>query len=284
MSLPMRVLGRTALEVSILGHGAEALGRDRRSFEALIEFPKRGLAEFIGKAISRRKSEFTIVTKCGWTRDWSPAWSPPELANAIDQSLRDLKIDGLDVLLLHSCSLDDLKRGESIRVIQKAQRDGKARFIGYSGDNDALKWAVESEVFDVVECSFSILDQGNALHIAEAQRRNLGVMIKRTLANAVPGRSEKPRSEYAAQYWPRWQEFRAALQPQFIQPEIDWLDTALRYAAFWPGVTSVLVGSSHADHMLAHLQNLAKGPLPDPTRAALLEAYSKVGLNWPGLG
>ena len=58
----------------------------------------------------------------------------------------------------------------------------------------------------------------------------------------------------------------------------------MRFAAFWSGVSSVLIGSSHAEHMLSNLKHIAKGPLPDPTKAALLDAYSKVGVNWPGLG
>lgn len=295
-----RTLGRTGLTVSILGFGAEALGRQGRTFEdaqrtlnavldmgvTLIDTASAygNSEEFIGRAISHRNGEFTLVTKCGWTSDWSPAWSPRELARTIDESLRRLRVDALDVLLLHSCPVQDLQRGEVIHSIRSAQNQGKARFIGYSGDNDALRFAVASGIFDVIECSFSMLDQANANAIAEAQERNIGLLIKRPLANAVPGRTEKPRSDYAAEYWPRWQEFQKALQPKVIQPEIDWLETAIRFSAFWPGVTSVLVGSSHADHIKAHITSLEKEALPNPTRAALLEAYANVGVGWPGLG
>lgn len=295
-----RALGRTGLSVSILGFGAEAVGRQGRSFEeadrtlnavldmgvTLIDTASAyGHSEaFIGRAISHRKDDWTLITKCGWNSDWSPAWKPPELEKAIETSLRLMKLDALDVLLLHSCPLEDLERGEATRVIQNAHSQGKVRFIGYSGDNDALRYAVESGVFDVIECSFSNLDQANATAIAESAKRNVGVLIKRPIANAVPGRLEKPRSEYAAQYWPRWEEFRKAIDHSVIPDNTDWLDTAIRFSGFWPGVTSVLVGSSHAEHMLSNMHSLAQGPLSDISREALLETYSKVGINWDGLG
>jgi aryl-alcohol dehydrogenase-like predicted oxidoreductase len=299
-SIAHRTLGRSNLSVSILGFGAEAIGRQGRSFEeadrtlnavldmgvTLIDTASAyGQSEaFIGRAISQRKKDWTLVTKCGWNSDWSPAWKPTELEQAIENSLRLMKLEALDVMLLHSCPLEDLKRGEATGVIQKAQSQGKARFIGYSGDNEALRYAVESGVFDVIECSFSILDQANAAAIAEAAKRNLGVVIKRPIANAVPGRSEKPRSEYAAQYWPRWQEYRGAIVDKAIPQSSDWLNTAIRYAGFWPGVRSVLVGSSHAEHMLENAKALAAGPLANVEQTDLTEAFLSVGRDWPGLG
>ena len=297
-TLLTRTLGRTGLDVSILGYGAEALGRRGRAFEdagrtlhavldmgiSLIDTAAAyGNSEaFIGRAISQRKGEFTLITKCGWVNDdYRPAWSPPELAQTIDQSLERLNAECLDVILLHGCGLDELKRGDVITAIQKAQGLGKARFIGYSGDNDALRYAVESNVFDVIECTFNILDQANAPVIAEAQRRNIGVLIKRSIANAVPGRTEKPRSEYAAQYWPRWQGF--GLNSEYVDG-LDWLEVAARFSAFWPGVTSILIGSSHAEHMQTNAALLSQGPLPEAIRSQLVNQFTSVGRDWSALG
>jgi len=297
ITLPTRTLGRTGLDVSILGFGAEAIGRHGRSFDdaertlnavldagiSLIDTASAyGNAEaFIGRAIAQRKHEFTLVTKCGWTRDWAPAWSPDEIAATIDQSLDHLKSEALDVLLLHSCPLEALKQGEVITAIQKARSLGKARFIGYSGDNEALQFAVNSGAFDVIECSFNMLDQANATTIAEAQRRSIGVLIKRPIANAVPGRTEKPRGEYAAQYWPRWQAL--GLSNRDIG-NLPWLEAAARFSAFCPGVTSILVGSSHADHMIENARMLAQGPLPSSIVVRVCEAFAAVGFNLPALG
>lgn len=294
--IEQRTLGRTGLRVSALGFGAEAIGRRGRSFEdaerTLNGVLDLGITlvdtasaygkseEFIGRARSPRKGEFTVVTKCGYTGDWQPAWSPDQLAATIDLSRRRLRTDCLDVLLLHSCGLDELKNGDVIDAIVAARDEGKARFIGYSGDNEALRFAIESDVFDVVECSFSILDQANAPMIAEAHRRNMGVLIKRPIANAVPGRSEKPRSDYAAQYWPRWQTFRKAWK----HGQTDWLDIATRFAAHWPGITSILVGSSQAEHMRQNSEAMNKGPLAGDLLDQLSSDWDEIATGWPALG
>ncbi len=262
-SLASRALGSTGINVSILGFGAEAIGRKGRSFEdadrtlnAVLDMGVNLIdtasaygrsEEFIGRAIADRKNEFTVVTKCGWVGDWEPAWLPQQLASTIDSSLRALQTDCLDVLLLHSCGIEELQKGDVVSAIQNAKAKGKARFIGYSGDNEALQFAINLGIFDVVETSFNILDQANASAIAQANQRHMGILIKRPIANAVPGRSEKPRSDYAAQYWPRWQSI--GLSSSDING-LPWLDVAVRFTAFWSGVSSVLVGSSHAEHML----------------------------------
>lgn len=303
VALPRKILGRTGFDVSLLGFGAEALGRKGRSFEdaaktlhAVLDFGVNLIdtaaaygnsEEFIGQALRERhaRSECVIVTKCGWTGDYQAAWSPGEIAATIDESLRRLRCERLDVLLLHSCDLAALQRGEVIECVQKARDAGKAKFIGYSGDNDALRFAVESGAFDVIECSFNMLDQANAPAIEMAAERNIGVMLKRPMANAVPGATAKPRSAYAAEYWPRWQKLG---QEMGLTSEdvggLNMLEAALRFSAFHQGVSCVLVGSSHADHMRDNVHWLEKGPLRDDVVKRLREAFARVGGGWDALG
>jgi aryl-alcohol dehydrogenase-like predicted oxidoreductase len=285
--------------VSILGFGAEAIGRKGRSPDeaqaklnaildggvTLIDTASAyGSSEaFIGQAISHRhrRGEFTLITKCGWSADWAPAWKPEELEATIDQSLRNLQMDHLDVLLLHSCPLEDLRRGQGIAVLQRAKAQGKARFIGYSGDNEALRYAVDCGHFDVVETSFNMLDQANSDAIQQAKAKGLGVVIKRPLANAVPGATVKPRSDYAAQYWPRWEQI--GLTDNDVD-HLPWLEVAARFTAFWPGVTAALAGSSHPEHMAQLSEWIGKGPLPSAIATRIRDAFHRVGSSWAGLG
>ena len=98
---------------------------------------------------------------------------------------------------------------------------------------------------------------------------------------AVPGAAQKPRSDYAAQYWPRWQEI--ALKP-VDAGDLPWLEAAMRFSAYWPGVTAALIGSSNPDHMRSNAQWLENGPLPASITKRLGEAFAKTGKDWPALG
>jgi len=297
--LPRNSLGRNGPEVSLLGFGAEAIGRKGRSFEdaqrTLNGVLEQGITlidtassygsseEFIGRALGPRHAagEFTIVTKCGWDSDWQPRWKPAELAASIAQSLQRLRVTVLDVLLLHSCDLDLLKAGEVIGVVQQARDKGQAKQIGYSGDNQALRFAIDSGAFDVIECSYSMLDQANGPAIEAAAARGMGVLLKRPIANAVIGAAQKPRSEYAAQYWPRWEQIKLA--PGDVG-DLPWVEAAIRFSAYRAGVTCALIGSSNAEHMRLNAQWLENGPLPASALKRVNEAYRRVGQDWPALG
>src|SRR5690606_5145128 len=105
--------------------------------------------ERIGQAVSHRRSDYYRLTHCGPTAGL-PAehWQPDMLEASIDRSLKRLRTDYVDLIHLHSCSLDVLKRGDVIEVLQRAKEKGKTRYIGYSGDSEAALYAVRTGVFD----------------------------------------------------------------------------------------------------------------------------------------
>ncbi|UCD75412.1 MAG: aldo/keto reductase [Phycisphaerales bacterium] len=291
-----RTLGRTGIEVSALGFGAEPIGRRGVSAGTAANLLNALLDEginvidtasaygdsedYIGRALAHRRDEFTLVTKCGWTDDWQPARSPRQLAASIDRSLQRLRVDSVDVLLLHGSPLDELKTGEAIAALEKARKQGKTRFIGISDDNETLAYSVGLEVFDVIETTFNICDQANARTIVEADRRRLGVLIKRTIANAVPGRTAKPARPYARQYWPRWQTMNI---DKSAIGDLPWLETALRFATFAPGAHCALVGSASLEHIRRNIRSAEKGPLDHSAVNLLQRAFLNTGKTWPAL-
>jgi aryl-alcohol dehydrogenase-like predicted oxidoreductase len=86
-------------------------------------------------------------------------WSLKTLQQNIEESLRRLKTDYIDLMLLHSCSEELLKRGDVIRTLERALDAGKVRYIGYSGDGAAVLWAARSGSFQVIQTSVSVADQ-----------------------------------------------------------------------------------------------------------------------------
>jgi aryl-alcohol dehydrogenase-like predicted oxidoreductase len=68
-----------------------------------------------------------------------------------------------------------------------------------------------------------------------------------------------------------------------LEPEVDdWHGTALRFAAFTPGVSTAIVGSSKPEHVRQSVDAVRRGPLPDAERTRWLEGFAPHAAEWPG--
>ena len=211
-----RILGKTGLKVGRLGLGLGEIAGfaldDEDQARALINTAlDRGMnfletaavyghsEELIGRTLGSRRGECYIATKCG---SWHPAheWSAQEVTENIDRSLVRLKTDYLDLVQLHSCGVPVLERGDVIQALLDARDAGKTRFVGYSGDNEAAEWAVESGIFDTLLTTFNLVDQRARTRLfPSAREKNMGIIVKRPLANATWGGS-KDRTHTTVQY------------------------------------------------------------------------------------
>jgi len=302
-----RTFGSTGLEVSVLGFGGAPIGfleAEQRQVTALLNtlldegvnlldtaMLYMGSEELIGKAVSHRRDEFVLVTKCVNPMDPSPAaWSADAVAQAVDQALVRLRTDHLDVMLLHSCGLDTLEQGDALGALVRARQAGKIRFAGYSGDNETLAYAAALPDVAVIETSLNICDQANlASGLPKAKERELGVIAKRPLANAAwkdLSEQQGMYTDYAKPYTDRFAGM--GLTPADLgfegAPREIWPEIALRYTLSLPGVHTAIIGTTNAAHAKANLQAAAKGPLPqaalDKIRAAFLQAETASGQPW----
>ena len=260
-AIERRRLGRTDMVVSVLGFGGSEIGYQRvsgRTVERLLGGAlDAGLnvvdtAEcygdselLIGRAIGARRRDCFLFTKCGHARGWGRAdWRPAPLLASIERSLRRLETDHVDLIQLHSCTLAELRRGDAISALEQARARGWARYIGYSGDGEAARYAIECGRFDTLQTSVSIADQEALdLTLPLAQERGVGVIAKRPLANVAWRHGRKPDS-YEAPYWSRLR----ALDFPFLRagPEAS-VATALRFTLSVPGVHTAIVGTTRPE-------------------------------------
>ena len=151
--------GKTGLSVSTLGFGGAPIGflqtdADRVAallntlLDAGVNFidtaaAYAGSEEMIGKLVASRRDQLVLVSKCGQPSADLPgeAWSESRILATVDRTLKRLHTDRLDVMLLHSCDLPTLKKGEALGALVKAKNAGKIKFAGYSGDNQAAAFA-----------------------------------------------------------------------------------------------------------------------------------------------
>jgi aryl-alcohol dehydrogenase-like predicted oxidoreductase len=288
-----RLLGATGLTVSELGLGAGPLGDsslDDAAADHLIRSaidlgvtlidtaPSYGRSEArIGVALRGLRARVLLSTKLGYGVPGIPDWTGPCITAGVDQALARLGTAWLDIAHLHSCPREVLERGDVIEALEAAVRAGKVRVPGYSGDGDALAWAIDSGRFGVVQCSVNLADQ-RALDAAipRANHRGVAVLAKRPLANTAWRHAERPEAHDRGIYWERLRAM--GLPPTGADPA----EYALRFVFAQP-IAAALVGTTSLGHLRAALAAAARGPLGDDDATAAREAFRRNDRGWDGV-
>ena len=297
-----RTLGRTGIEVSRLGLGLAEIsrqvlqGRDtpdavqvlNLALDIGINFLDTAACyasseALIGSAVPHRRDEFFLASKCGHAVETeAEPWTAGLIAESVDRSLRRLNTEYLDILQLHSCDLDVLERGEAIEAVIKAREQGKTRFIGYSGDNEAALWAARSGIFDTLQTSFNLVDQSARRELLGAARASgMGIIIKRPVGNGVWGRTSSPYP-YADEYFRRAQAMME-MGPIPGAPE-DPVLVAMGFLLAHDEVDTAIAGTHNPAHLKANVEMIARDlPIPVEVVAELHRRFDAVGGDWPGL-
>lgn len=293
-----RQFGNTDMQVSVLGFGGAEIGFENPTVATVAELLNSALDEglnvidsaaaylvseqLIGQAVANRRKDFYLFTKCGAVEGFAKTdWSKAGILSHIETSLKNLQTDYLDLIQLHSCGIDELSKGEVIDALQIARDKGYARYIGYSGDNEAARFAIETGAFDTLQTSISIADQqGIDLTLPLARERNMGVIAKRPVANAVWRTGQKPVSAYHHPYWERIQK----LDYDFLQGDLsESVAIALRFTLSQPGVHTAIVGTTKPGRWRENAEMLEAGALPqgeiDKIRARWKEVADE---SWGG--
>ncbi len=286
-----RRLGKTEMDVSVLGFGGSEIGYEHASPETVAELLNSALdaglnvidtaecyynsEELIGQTVSDRRKEFYLFTKCGHPHGMESGadWSKDSILKSIERSLERLKTDRLDLVQLHSCSESTLRKGEVIEALQTARGRGYTRYIGYSGDSRAAHFAVECGAFDTVQTSISIADQEAInLTVPLARERKMGVIAKRPIANAAWKTGHRPIDSYHHEYWERLRK----LNYDFLHGDLEKsISIALRFTLSIPGVHTAIVGTKNPERWEQNAKLLEAGPLDEPTFRNIRERWEE---------
>ncbi len=176
--IPRRMLGRTGVEVSALGLGGYDLAKDRNEQEAILivhqavdagvnfmenawEYNEGRSEEWMGKALAGRRDKVFLMTKvCTHGRDRRTAMK------MLEESLRRLKTDYIDLWQIHEVIYDtDPARhfvaGGVIEALDQAKREGKVRFVGFTGHKDPaihLEMLKHNYAFDTCQLPLNCFD------------------------------------------------------------------------------------------------------------------------------
>jgi aryl-alcohol dehydrogenase-like predicted oxidoreductase len=297
-----RTLGKTGLAVSRLGAGLSEIGyrltlnKEAQAGQVLNEALDRGInfldtsacydisEELIGRTIAHRRHEYILATKCGHVTGGyqGEEWSAQTISDSIDRSLVRMQTDYLDLVQLHTCDVDILEKGEAIAALEAAKRAGKTRFIGYSGDNEAAAWAIESGIFDTLQTSYNLVDQRARTHLfPQAKAQNMGLIVKRPIANGAWGVSQSP-SSYADGYFQRAQHM-AELGAVSAAPD-DRILLSLGFVWANEAIDTAIVGTHNPAHMRANIHLVeTQLPIDKSVVEELQRRFAQVGDSWQQL-
>lgn len=296
MNINLREFGNTGIKVFPLGFGAGHIGGNELSEKEasnilnyvldaginLIDTARGyGLSEErIGKYISHRRKEFVLSTKVGYGIPGYHDWTYDCIIAGVDEALKLMKTDYIDIVHLHSCPVGTLQYGEVISALLKTVESGKVRNAAYSGENNELNYAITSGNFKSIQTSVNITEQYHLENLLqEAKSKGMGVIAKRPLAN-IPWRFEsQPYDDYCEQYWLRWKKMNLELGINSIE---DWNELALRFVVFTDVVDCAIAGTSSIKHLKDNLKMISKGPLPREIYYKIRTAFRKNNEGWNG--
>jgi len=294
-----RQFGKTDMQVSVLGFGGAEIGynpnQTQEDVNILLDSAlDAGLnvidtaaayktsEKMIGKAVGKRRKDFYLLTKCGALDGFTRSdWSKKGILETIEMSLRNLKTDYLDIAQLHSCDSEVLRRGEVIEALQRAQEKGYTRFLGYSGDNEDARTAIEMDIFDSLQISVSIADQTPIdENIRLASEKGLGVIAKRPIANAVWRHDSKPGESYHHEYWDRIQKLKFDFLGKSLEEATA---TALRFTLSVQGVSVAIVGTTKPQRWQENARFVAEGNLSSEEYEAIRDRWREIADDdWVG--
>ncbi|HEX2521811.1 MAG TPA: aldo/keto reductase [Terriglobia bacterium] len=207
--MPRRPLGKTGEKVSLITLGGAHIGYLQDDQEAIrimhraidegIDFfdnswdYNNGRSEVLmGKALggTRRKKVFLMTKLCSHRGE---RWSKKECFEILDESLKRLQTDYLDLWQLHEVIKEDhpdkaFASGAAIEALAEAKKAGKVRYIGFTGHRDPkihLKMLSHDFPFDTVQMPLNVLDAHFKSFQAEVlpklNARGIGVIAMKPL-------------------------------------------------------------------------------------------------------
>jgi aryl-alcohol dehydrogenase-like predicted oxidoreductase len=293
MTIMTRTLGRTQADVTILGYGAmELRGEPRgpeidddtagRLLNAVLDgginlidtSPDYGRSEeLIGKHLGHRRDEFFLASKCGCLieipADAQPPYphdySPANVRADVEQSLRRLRTDRLDLVQVHmSPSVEQLRDNQTVETLQELQKEGKVRFIGMSGILPNLPGQIAMDVFDAFQVPYSAVQRDHEELITAAAGTGAGTLIRGGAARGAPSEAKNwrtgPLSQPAGLGQRNWAA--SGIGDLLAGSGMTPMEFVLRFTLSHPYLSTTIVGTASPGHLQSNIAIAEKGPLP----------------------
>jgi aryl-alcohol dehydrogenase-like predicted oxidoreductase len=309
-----RRLGRTNLQVSEISLGTVEIGQDygipveheqlrpteaqavhllNRALDMGVNFIDTarlyGESEaIVGRALKKRRGEYVLASKVaseGLERLTGKALRQ-RVQGSIEESLRALQTDVIDLMYIHSATLEIIKRREVLEMLQEAQQAGHIRFVGAStyGKQNAVA-VIEDGGYDCLQVAYNLLDRGpEQMILSKAGDEDVGVVARSVLMKgALTHRYQYLPSELG--------ELKSAvhrLMSLCAAEKLSLPELAYRFVLAHPRVSSALVGTGRLHELEQILSFAERGALPSALEQRVRQIVMRDNdqlniMNWPSL-
>ena len=308
-----RKLGRTNFKVSEIGYGAwgvggkqwlggsddESLRAIRRAIELGLNFIDTALAygeghseRLVGQVVRETPHKIYVATKVPPKNRLWPARPgigiedvfPYEyIIQCTEESLRNLRMDAVDLQQLHVWNPDWLQRDEWRRALEDLKTSGKARAVGISINDNQPNSALDiirTGLIDTVQVIYNIFEQNPGKNLFPlAMEHDIGVLARcpldeGALAGTITEESKFEQDDFRGFY------FRGDRKKQIVEHveplkkdlaaiESTLAEVALRFCLSHPAVSSVIPGMRRVANAEANASVSEKGGLDEKTTEIL---------------
>ncbi|MEM1322051.1 MAG: aldo/keto reductase [Bacteroidota bacterium] len=253
----------------------------------------------VGRLVKNRSERLFVATKCG--RRLNPhnneAYTPAALRQFVEDSLRNMQLETLDLIQLHCPPTEVYYRPEVFELFDRLQQEGKIQHLGVSVEKveEGLK-AIEYDNVCSVQIIFNMFRQRPAeLFFREAQRRNVGIIVRVPLASGLLTGRYKTTTTFAegdhrhfnreGQAFDKGETFSGVnyeqglkavdeLQEAFGHPD-NLAPLALRWILQFEAVSCIIPGASKVSQVHSNLSSTTLPPLTEAQQAAVRRVYEE---------
>lgn len=302
-----RILGKTGFEISEVGLGTWQVGgtwgsvfNHKNADDILNAAVDNGInfidtadvygdgesEKAVGRLVRSRSERLYVATKCG--RRFSPhndqTYQPKGLRKFVEDSLKNMELETLDLIQLHCPPPESLYRPEIFELFDTLKQEGKIQNLGVSVETiDEAQKAIEYDNVTTIQIIFNMFRQRPAeAFFAEAAKKNVGILARVPLASGLLtgkfststkfGKDDHRTFNRQGEAFDKGETFSGVdymkgletveMIKKLFPQHVNLAALALKWVLMFPEVSCVIPGASRPDQVLSNIQ---ASKLPDLT-------------------
>ena len=183
------------------------------------------------------------------------------MTQSIDESLRALQVDTLDLLQIHNTSLAILNNEAAMRALDDAVQTGKARFLGASCTGGPVSMAaLADERTSALQVPLNLLDRAMIPNVLpQASNQGAGILVRSAFLRGVLTENINDVPDELSDL----RNAALSVRESFRHQVSSLSELAIRFCLSFDAVSSIVVGMRNLSELEQNVLHAARGPLSD---------------------